>query len=539
MAPKQNATVTQLASDGRSTTPNPRDSSAQADKHGVSDEVLGKIQKMFHKAQHENANQSEAQAAALLASRMMTRFNITEAEVMQHESSEDRKKRGGMSVVIITPPKDLKRAFFQTWTSDLCTAICTFFDCDAFSTQRTYEIEWTFYGITENTCSGAMAFAMVHNLALAWADTYPTVSKRNSYCLGIMLGLCRIAEEESAEVERKARNKEKEAMAANIREEELHRQKELSRLHDPVLVRTTSLSSTNAKPTSLPSFSAADIPEGPVLDQKTPPQCLLSQESGDLQITPPHGPLPISHTLIAKTTGAVKIEDDEAGIGPASEAHCEVENETQANIKKDISPKGEDDDVVFDRIPDYEGPTFTEHGDHDTATSLTGNTATDVNHLTHAQGMAHINAEDEDDDAEDSTHNASRAEGGYTSESVTSLEAQFELDPSPALPVSPPLSLTAALPHAEMEDAIKAVQKEHNLSEADLSAEWASMHQLTVFREEAKVIGKDVLKSYNIKLVSSRKRKRSVKEPEAYRQGWKDSKKINVRIAAIEDKTSS
>ena len=66
-------------------------------------------------------------------------------------------------------------------------------------------------------------------------------------------------------------------------------------------------------------------------------------------------------------------------------------------------------------------------------------------------------------------------------------------------------------------------------------AEWASSMQLSIYRQNVAKISEDVLKANNVKLHSRRKIQRSVKDKEQYVQGIKDSRKINVRGARIED----
>lgn len=67
------------------------------------------------------------------------------------------------------------------------------------------------------------------------------------------------------------------------------------------------------------------------------------------------------------------------------------------------------------------------------------------------------------------------------------------------------------------------------------TAEWRSMRQLTIFRQNIKEIEENVIKEHNLKLVKDRKRKRSVKDRDAFMQGRKDAKDINVRAPRIED----
>ena len=70
---------------------------------------------------------------------------------------------------------------------------------------------------------------------------------------------------------------------------------------------------------------------------------------------------------------------------------------------------------------------------------------------------------------------------------------------------------------------------------AEETAEWSSMRQLTVFRQNVQEIEESVIKENGLKLRNGRKRKRSVKDRDAFKQGRKDAKNINVRTPRIED----
>jgi hypothetical protein len=70
-----------------------------------------------------------------------------------------------------------------------------------------------------------------------------------------------------------------------------------------------------------------------------------------------------------------------------------------------------------------------------------------------------------------------------------------------------------------------------NLSE---TAEWKSMRQLTVFRQNLKDIEDSVSKGNRVTPSKGRRKKRSIKDREIFRQGRTDARKIKVRTARIE-----
>ena len=69
---------------------------------------------------------------------------------------------------------------------------------------------------------------------------------------------------------------------------------------------------------------------------------------------------------------------------------------------------------------------------------------------------------------------------------------------------------------------------------ANGNAEWKDMRQLSTFREMSHEIEENVLKTNNVKLSKARKKPLVVKDRDAFKEGQKDSRKIEVRAARIE-----
>ena len=356
--PSQKATVGSLAAGARSATLS----------HARS-EVVERIKKCLARANHANANENEAKSAIKMASKIMQQHNITQAQVMEGEDDAQRLERGGLSTVNIGPKTQYRQVIFETWVADLESAICTFFDCKSFSSQSFFSIEWTFYGVAENTVSAAMAFEMTHNLIQSWAWPLHGVCARNSYCLGVAHGLKNIAKAEQRSAERAAKENETKSTAAKTRPSSTHFQ-------PPSVMEIDSV-----------GFADSDGISGP---------CIAS-----------------------------------------------VDKVMQTN-------KGEDES---EDIPD-----------NDTV-------------------QADFNDED--------LH-------------VPDVTASFE-------------------------EELKRFGK------AKSGPSWASSMQLTSYRQNVAKISEDVLKANNVKLCAGKKLERSVKDQKQYAQGVKDSRKINVRGARIEN----
>lgn len=219
MPPRNNFLTTQKATIGKlaSETPPILDPTSKATR-----EVIGRVRKCLDRADHPNTNESEAQTAMKMAHRIMDQHNISQLQIIQAEDSEQRKLRGRLSTVDIKPATLNGKVIFQTWVRDLESAVTTFFDCKAYSTERCLRnsIEWTFYGIAEQTVSAAMTFEMVHNLIQDWASVRTGVANRTSYSIGVAYGLLQIAEKEARVTERAAKSNEEKSKATDKRQRE-------------------------------------------------------------------------------------------------------------------------------------------------------------------------------------------------------------------------------------------------------------------------------------------------------------------------------
>ena len=201
--PYQKATVKTLAAGARSAT----------FKHARS-EIVERIKKCLARGNHANANEHEAKSAIKLASKIMQQHNITQAQVMEGENDAQRLQRGGLSTVKIEPRTKYRRIILETWVVQLKSAICTFFDCDVYCNNSPDSIEFTFFGVAESTVSAAVAFEMTHNGIQSWAWRFNGACARDSYRLGVAVGLQDIAQAEKRAAERAAKENESKSTAA-------------------------------------------------------------------------------------------------------------------------------------------------------------------------------------------------------------------------------------------------------------------------------------------------------------------------------------
>lgn len=218
----------------------------------INSDTLKRIQSALALAQHPNTGVAEAHNAMRVASRLMAKENITQADLIARETEAEKSKRAGMSTVNIVPNPDYKLARKRknddddavkivqnkSWHGLCAWAMDDFFNVKSYSTSFNYEakVTWTFYGIAENTTAAAYAFEMVHNTIMTWSYENKVLKGRvayNSYREGVARGLVEIALREKEDEERKAIENEKRLIAERVKKEEEDRQQEIDRLEGP------------------------------------------------------------------------------------------------------------------------------------------------------------------------------------------------------------------------------------------------------------------------------------------------------------------
>ncbi|KAF5863553.1 hypothetical protein ETB97_009797 [Aspergillus alliaceus] len=397
--PVQKAAVTKKARD------QPQSTTQTVDK-----DVLGKIQKCLSRATHESTTESEAKAALFLAHKLMAQYNVTQVDLVANSDDGSKARYGGRSIVTITNTKDhTKWVVNETFVGKLAMAMCTFFDCQRFSTHCRTSVMWTFFGVAENTVAAAMAFEMAHNRILDWACSYKRGSTTFSYCIGVADGLVAMANREKKVELEMVRKKELDMIASREREEAIERQRETERLYNI-------------------STLAGELAES-------------EDESGD------GGP------------GSRGI--DNSGGGPSDPGELvDTENFNGGEVKADFN---ETDKMIID---------------------LTG---------------------DVDDNIDGILKRESRE--------------IFDFDKIPTPSVKQEV-LTRCISSIKGEDMS--------------SSPWTSETQLVRFRATSVQVADDYLKKHNIKLRTRKARRIVTKDFSAYKQGWKDSQKIDLHQRRLE-----
>ncbi|KAJ7251481.1 hypothetical protein B0H12DRAFT_1119163, partial [Mycena haematopus] len=206
----------------------------------VDSAVIGRIKKALTLASHAQTGEDEARAALRMASKLLERHNVTQAEVMAQETESEQLKRAGTSIVSVKSTVAPTTAVNQEgWTNTLATAMDTFFDCQSYSTRFNGlrpKLDWAFYGLAEQTVTAAAAFEMCYNLILAWSlkpDAGKGVHAKNCYRTGVAHGLYSMAKKEKEQDRKRAEKKEKALLQARQEEEAEENRARLDRLEGP------------------------------------------------------------------------------------------------------------------------------------------------------------------------------------------------------------------------------------------------------------------------------------------------------------------
>ncbi|KAJ5100679.1 hypothetical protein N7456_006731 [Penicillium angulare] len=182
--PNQKATLTTKATSEQtsSSTSNPEQ------------KILDRIEKCLSRFYHPNTPENEAKTAFLVAQRLMSEHNVSQADIQANE--KHKRHHGAKSVVKITKITGVGLVPLEAFALRLANAICTLFDCKYYSVDYGSSIEWVFYGIAENTVAAATGFEKEFNRILEWGCKYKSRSARFNYKLGVADGLRDMARRE-------------------------------------------------------------------------------------------------------------------------------------------------------------------------------------------------------------------------------------------------------------------------------------------------------------------------------------------------------
>ncbi|KAJ3908029.1 hypothetical protein F5879DRAFT_939304 [Lentinula edodes] len=186
--------------------------------------TLERAKKAWNLHTHPGTTENEARQACRLAMKLMSKLNITQAQLLEAMKEKDKiLTQAGQSVVSIrcSPGKSM---YISAWSETASLAICNMFDVRNYTQvgDESNQVDFVFYGLGPNTVTAACGFAMVYNLIMEWRMANKEakgISGKNSYCRGVADGFYDFSKKEK-------RREEKEAEAAELRRLETQREAE-------------------------------------------------------------------------------------------------------------------------------------------------------------------------------------------------------------------------------------------------------------------------------------------------------------------------
>ncbi|KAJ6499944.1 hypothetical protein C8R47DRAFT_270574 [Mycena vitilis] len=178
-----------------------------------------------------------------MAAKLLERHNVTQSEVMVHETENERIQRAGTSIVSLKSTVSPTSAVsIEGWTNTLAGAMDIFFDCQSYNTKfngTRPKVDWAFYGLAEQTVAAAHAFEMTYNLILVWSlkPDIKGVHAKNCYRTGVARGLYDMAKKEKEQDKQRAEKKELALLQTRQEEEAADDKARVARLEGPEEVK--------------------------------------------------------------------------------------------------------------------------------------------------------------------------------------------------------------------------------------------------------------------------------------------------------------
>ncbi|KAF8890533.1 hypothetical protein CPB84DRAFT_1397881 [Gymnopilus junonius] len=136
---------------------------------------------------------------------------------------------------------------------------------------------------------------------------------------------------------------------------------------------------------------------------------------------------------------------------------------------------------------------------------------------------------DDGDDDDDMNADFDHRDAGAFDFDLDALEAKIRIKAEQVDPPLPTFPLTNHQRSPTVEPVVKAEPTE------DESLKWATAIQLRTFKDNAKAIAQDYIKSTGQKLKKGRKLKSVQRDKTAFNKGWDDGKKVDLKRRGIDD----
>ena len=473
------------------------DNTPQPEKPIHESQILERIRKCLERANHENTPEMEAKAALRLSSRLMAQFNVTQADMLADATtSEDRVQLGGLSKVVVQSTKRGGHALvrIEKWAEDVASAMTVFFDCKYYKTARVVKVEWTFYGIATNTVAAAMAFEMAFNLIMEWSRAKK--GGMMSYRIGCATGLIDMAKEERKAEMKQAKEAARRELESRLAEEQDQRQREMIRLQP------------------LPSQDGVEAyrPSSPGMDVDNVTNTNNGADTDNNR----------GDTNVHRAT-SINTEDYNAGSSTVS--HGTESSDQRIHLESKSSyVKEEEHDEPFgfnDYLLSADSSDSETIKDESRDTDDSSDDSDEDEIKDESTGQSDQEIKPELSLAEENMKAFAQCFVDLTEEKYSNLTGE---------PSGNEDTVTTSLAPREAQQDILG-----NKGPSSSTSLWTSNHALQLFRQSAEKVADDYLKSKYLKFRKGRKRQSTIRNFEAFKEGKKDSRRIDVKRRRIED----
>ncbi|CAM6094695.1 unnamed protein product [Calypogeia fissa] len=136
--------------------------------------IKKRIKNMLELGLHPDTPEFEAQQALKNVQRLLTKYNLKQAEVLKGNLTDTSSLVGGMRVVELRAKGKAKQGRMDAWVHELGWVIAENFDCQYFfkSAASSKPLRVVFYGISSNADCAGYAFAATYNRICTMAAAY-------------------------------------------------------------------------------------------------------------------------------------------------------------------------------------------------------------------------------------------------------------------------------------------------------------------------------------------------------------------------------
>ncbi|ORY84146.1 hypothetical protein BCR35DRAFT_62151 [Leucosporidium creatinivorum] len=460
---------------------------SNANPSSASSHIRERIKKMLALSKHDGTPEAEMFAAFTQATRLMSKYNVTEASLTETEGAELAR---GVSLVTVRPNYPITRVKDQQWSCTLASAIAKAFSIKTYTSTFAggSKLEVAFYGIAMNTTTAATTFEMAFNLILSWSER----KKRDrllvgraaitSYREGIAAGVRAAAEQIEKEVEAATALREAEEVERRTAED-----KAAAEAIAAQKARLQPLPSPPKEPIILPYPFPHDAvsPKPPFPPKPSSPKPPAPKLSSPSPSPPPPLPLP------SNSSG---FDDDQVQPSFYRPLSDNAASDSSSDLP-DLSQSSSDDDGT--QVDAEEEEDYSDQEDY-------GGEEEEL---------------DDDEEAEVEEKSTGKEDVEQPVQPIASAER-----PTSGVGASQP-SQTAVLTSAQEEDTSGLA--------------FPSTQHLILFRANAMDIADKALSETGVKLCKGRAFVGKAWDWNAYKQGKEDAKKIDLRGKRIKETEDS